>query len=286
MEDVEFDALTRRLGAGSGRRRVVGSLVAGLGGLLGLATVGPGAAKRKQHKRSRKASKAKGRRATNEAKGSGGGKPQGRCQTGKTNCRGTCVDIKTNLGHCGACATACSAGQDCCNGACVPSCTGGAIRDAACICQPPPPPTCGPDNCSGCCDGTTCRDGETSNFCGRGGLSCRGCNSLQVCAGGFCSCQRECCQNFDCEPAGASRCISFGANAGTCEPCFGDRTSPGASCPGFDGTAVPCCSGSCVSAGGVAWCGGCVPFGQDPTAFGGCDGCCSDVCDAGGTLCG
>ncbi|MCP3139297.1 DUF4215 domain-containing protein [Pyxidicoccus xibeiensis] len=41
------------------------------------------------------------------------------CPTGQTSCSGTCRDLTTDVQHCGACGTACSAGNTCVAGQCV-----------------------------------------------------------------------------------------------------------------------------------------------------------------------
>jgi hypothetical protein len=99
MDAHRFDSITRALATGTSRRAVLRRLGTGLTGAVA-ATLGT--------------------KAANAAKGGGGGKPQGRCLEGFTNCRGTCVDIQTNAEHCGACNTVCSgAASTCCGGTCT-----------------------------------------------------------------------------------------------------------------------------------------------------------------------
>lgn len=42
-----------------------------------------------------------------------------KCQSGRTKCGNTCADLNSDANHCGACNTACSAGQTCQGGACT-----------------------------------------------------------------------------------------------------------------------------------------------------------------------
>jgi hypothetical protein len=41
------------------------------------------------------------------------------CAPPKTDCSGSCVDLSSDINHCGTCTTACTAGNDCCTGHCV-----------------------------------------------------------------------------------------------------------------------------------------------------------------------
>ncbi len=107
MDHDRFDAMTKALAAGTSRRVVFRRVGAALGGVLGLGVS----------------------RSLAAPKGGGGGKPQGRCPTGFTNCRGTCVDLTGDSDHCGACATVCPESRPiCAEGVCVAdveeTCTG------------------------------------------------------------------------------------------------------------------------------------------------------------------
>ncbi|HTB74722.1 MAG TPA: hypothetical protein VK762_15840 [Polyangiaceae bacterium] len=51
-----------------------------------------------------------------------------------------------------------------------------------------PPPSCGPQSCSGCCDGTRCADGLSATTCGQGGQACQSCaDQGLLCSGGACT---------------------------------------------------------------------------------------------------
>jgi formylglycine-generating enzyme len=61
------------------------------------------------------------------------------CPLGQTDCGGACVDLKTDAGHCGECATACGVNGTCLQGLCLgPHCEGVA-------------PLCGPAANEDCC---------------------------------------------------------------------------------------------------------------------------------------
>lgn len=45
---------------------------------------------------------------------------------------------------------------------------------------------CGPDSCSGCCEGGTCKGGADSLACGSGGGPCQICAQVQMCQAGSC----------------------------------------------------------------------------------------------------
>lgn len=257
MDPMRFDDLARGLSAASTRRR---ALLGALGGaLLGTGLVTTEEAAAASHRRRRKRRKCLfGQR---------------RCKDGR--CHGCCKDSDCggNVCESGTC-SACPRGQRPCRGGCIPQaaccadseCTGGRVCvDGTCTCGPNqrecngvcigndaccgsdcPVKTCGPENCAGCCDGTTCRDGDSLNFCGRGGFLCEACEFLETCAGFGCICEKACCRDSDC-PGPNVRCN----RQGTCESCLPD----GAPLPGgctID-TVGLCCSGSCSNAvcGGV-----------------------------------
>lgn len=126
----------------------------------------------------------------------------GRCQDcprGQRLCRGGCLAESSccNDGECtggqsciaGACA--CRANERLCEGACIPN-------TECCGTDCPPAPTCSPENCNGCCDGATCRQGDSQNFCGRNGEPCQSCALLETCDAGQCLCERECCGDAGC----------------------------------------------------------------------------------------
>src|SRR5262249_28234463 len=59
-----------------------------------------------------------GSSGSNMPGGSGGGSGSTMCPTGQVLCQGACVNLATDAGNCGTCASACAAGQVCQSGAC------------------------------------------------------------------------------------------------------------------------------------------------------------------------
>jgi hypothetical protein len=91
----------------------------------------------------------------------GGGEGGGGCRASETDCSGSCADLQTDEGHCGACDVACHEGQTCTSG--------------ECLCP------AGLDDCGDSCanlqsDGQHCGNCETS------------CSPTQTCSAGVCSC--------------------------------------------------------------------------------------------------
>ncbi len=84
------------------------------------------------------------------------------CSAGQSACSGACVDTRGSALHCGACGNACSPGNLCVNGACMPSCPGMQTL----------------------CNGNLCvSTGTDRAHCGRCGNTCM---TGQVCSNGRC----------------------------------------------------------------------------------------------------
>jgi len=101
--------------------------------------------------------------------------PQGSCSA--ANCVGCCksgvcqtVPSSSACGYGGISCRACSAGEQCVNGACSGS------------------TTCSATSCSkGCCNASGCQDGTTDAACGIGGKTCQNCTTNgQVCMQSAC----------------------------------------------------------------------------------------------------
>lgn len=133
----------------------------------------------------------------------------------------------------------------------------------------PPPSTCSPQSCPGCCDRGECKPGTGGGACGRGGELCTDCALVgkQCTAGGQCS-------TSGCEPKCAGKC------AGADDGCNG--TCPTGSCPG-------CCNGTSCELGTDdracgATGGGCLDCGA---AGGKCDkGSCTGLAKCDPSICG
>jgi hypothetical protein len=169
-----IDRLARRLAATTTRR---GLARLGLGGALaglGLSADAALAACKAPRRKCRKGRECCSRRCKRGkcAPCPGGQCPP--CAAGLTLCQGACVDLKSNTDHCGLCDFACLAGQSC--------------TDGFCIC---------PNCATGCCDGATCRDGTTDQFCGGRGGGCMTCSSSQACVDKDCV-DRPCGQGGPC----------------------------------------------------------------------------------------
>lgn len=183
----------------------------------------------------------------------------GACSTTKcdaTNCSGCCVGDKCLPGT-----DPLSCGQ---NGQQCISC---ATQGQTCQAQKPGgrcvgTPTCGPENCGGCCDGTTCVTGVDATACGAKGAACANCAAAgQVCNTTTRQCETHvtcgpancpgCCAGNECvvaeTPAACGKagqaCFACAPNetcdAGVCKPA---ATCDPATCPG-------CCIGDICAAG-------------------------------------
>jgi hypothetical protein len=227
MDADRFDALARAVGRTTTRRRLLRTLVAGMGTLLGTAnpSLGTGSAAsvcdvasctelvQKLHKDCVKACK--------KEKEAGSGacilaceldyylslrtcRRTGGCTEVFTHCcGGACLDVRADPNHCGSCDTRCPPGQPCCDG----SCRG---DDAA--------------NCGSC--GNTCPRSESGPGHCVGG-QCHRCGPAET----------------ECPSGGAIFCVDLRTSPSSCGAC-------GAACPGDR----VCCDGKCTA--GVARCGG------------------------------
>ena len=179
--------------------------------------------------------------------GSTGGANENGCPAGQQLCDGQCVDLQTNLDHCGHCGFFCASGLVCTDGVCLdPGCgadptTGTALVLCTGICVNT---DTDPNNCGACdnvCPGgpdATCRDGACA--CLPDGASCANTYSY------------NCCSN-KCPPSGVCGCVPpAGACNNTGECCL----QAGGGCvnglcaytSGFACTLdAECISGKCVN---------------------------------------
>lgn len=192
------------------------------------------------------------------------------CGPGLTDCGSTCVDLSSDMNHCGACGAVCESGL-------VPvECRSGVCERASC---PVGITYCGavdgcrdtmtdPAHCGGCQQ--PCADGEcVGGVCGGGGGAGGGCDLGMTDCGGVCTDLND---NANCGACGTA----CGANQ-TCTGgvCVDNPVDPNACAPGLEN-----CFGTCVDLTNNANnCGGCgipCPAGQL---------CQSKVCVAGGPAC-
>lgn len=142
---------------------------------------------------------------------------------------------------------------------------GWACFDGTCV----EPPTCSPDNCTGCCDPVRgCVVGDTDEACGTSGLACSTCVGNEACDGQTCvapcseTC-RGCCDGEAC--LAGSTDAACGTEGAACEDC-GDA----ASCSDENVCVADSCAASCAGC-----CDGnsCMP------------GTNANVCGVGGSAC-
>ncbi len=167
-----------------------------------------------------------------------GGEACASCGPGFGCNAGVCERAET----CGpATCTGCCVGDICATGNQSAACGGGGVACSNCGAEAPPRvcqggvcelPTCGPNNCLGCCAGNTCVVGTQDNACGSpSGLACTDCTqAAQVCVGRTC---RErcgagncagCCQGNTCSTgfansacgSGGVSCVNCSARGSTC----------------------------------------------------------------------
>jgi hypothetical protein len=149
---------------------------------------------------------------------------------------------------------------------------------------------CGPESCTGCCQGNTCIESLTDATCGTGGAACVDCTATgQTCDVGTGTCQGTascgpgtcvgCCQGDTCVQSltdgacgtGGAACVDCTATGQTCDvsagTCQGTPSCGPASCSG-------CCQGnSCIQPPTDAACG----TGGEP-----CQACASNEKCSGG----
>ncbi len=217
----------------------------------------------------------------------------GRCVcagSGLLLCSGRCVDVMTDVNHCGRCGNFCPSGSACVGGACVCG-TGRTACSGRCVDLQTDYSNCG--SCGNYCDFSatctagTCRcssglsdcsgrciDLQTSfSNCGACGTTCR---SDQVCRAGACAC-----------PTGSmtcgGRCVDVTRDATNCGTC-------GMTCPAA-GYGAACLSGRCGCTSGVL-CGEgaaarCVDTTRDTANCGACGAACTGAreCVSGRCVC-
>jgi hypothetical protein len=209
-------------------------------------------------------------------------------QCGPTNCTGCCAGTTCVAG--GA-ANECGSGGQACQ-----SCAANGLVCTAQQCAPPTPPSCGPANCAGCCQGSVCMSGTNGAACGEKGGQCQDCGATgATClsdggAGGMCgaeacdsvSCPNGCCDaNLTCQPGtslgacgvggnSCEDCSAFGPGRGGFAPfqliCSNQTCVPGPPCTCANG----CCdaNGACQTGSSNTQCGSPYSFCDDCTLSG------------------
>jgi hypothetical protein len=229
MDGSDFDALTRTLTTVGSRRRALVGLMSGTLGLSGVwseeATAKPCKKIKNKKKRKKCLSKAK---TTPGCTRNCAGKT-----CGDDGCGGSCGDCFRGSCQGGVCV--CPSGEDVCDGACMPKCDPGEMREpGSCHCCMRNTGLCGIGVrcCSGVCGGPQVCQGKNGSEDCTFGEQCRS----GVCQAGKCTCDGDICDGIcrvPCATPVAAR------NWETCACC---RTN-GNSC--IDGTCGCCCSGIC-----------------------------------------
>jgi hypothetical protein len=210
MDGNRFDAISRALGAGVSRRgalRIIAAVVAGGSAtrLADDAAAIPSGPSRRSLCRVPFAGCTKDGQCCTGTCMTSRSLPRSQrnrcaCDNGLTPCNGFCVDIETDINHCGACGNVCAATEWCVSGVCECKrlCNG---RE------------CGDDSCGGTCG--TCTD---DNTCIDGACLCDG----AVCADGTKCCDETCLDTSD----DNANCGACGNVCGAAERCL-DSTCVG-----------------------------------------------------------
>jgi hypothetical protein len=236
------------------------------------------------------------------------------CQSGQSNCAGSCVNTATDRANCGGCGNACAAGRICQGGACVLSCPSGQTACGS-LCVNPETDGANCGVCGNVCTGgrvcsagaCTCPSGQTlcggvcvdlrSSFahcgvCNRAcaaGQVCSNSACVTTCAGGLSNCSGACVDIFS-SVAHCGACGSACALANATQTCSGGTCGIGACLPGFancNGMTVDGCEVNITNT--VTNCNGCnnncatLPGVNSATCVAGA--CANLVCFAGRANC-
>ncbi|MDX2087476.1 MAG: hypothetical protein SFX73_06490 [Kofleriaceae bacterium] len=160
------------------------------------------------------------------------------CSTSQIVCSDVCTDVLRDEDHCGACGTACDAGEQCTNGACVLACPAGLVAcDGTCI---------DPNTDRLHCGATTCADDATDGAVCGAGFVCDGAGACALsCQAGLVACDGTCIDpTTDREFCGATTCADDATDGVTCDA--------GEVCNGAGACALSCqaglvaCDGTCI----------------------------------------
>ena len=173
------------------------------------------------------------------------------CESGLTDCGGTCVDLQSDFNNCGACGEICESGL-------VPvECRSGVCERANC-----------PVGITYCGIADGCRDLTSDpGHCG----ACANACASGVCSGGVCAAGGGTCAEGQADCGGI--CVDTCCNNSHCGAC-GNACPPGETC--FEGI-CGCPSGLCCAEGEVNCNGTCVSTCCDNNNCGAC----GNVCKGG-----
>lgn len=193
-------------------------------------------------------------------------------------CGVDCVDVQSNIDHCGGCFLACLPGQVCSEGVCAEGCGAGLVSCGGdCVDAQTSSVHCG--SCDNACRADqACVGGVCTLSCGAGQTECGGacvdtmsdrtncggcgveCPSDRTCSDGRCACPGSL---VECN----GRCVDTTEDADNCGVC-------GTACDENE----QCSSGSCICESGLFRCdGACVALELDPTNCGVCGNACTEA---------
>lgn len=157
------------------------------------------------------------------------------CPNGCCDAEGNCITTPdaTKCGGGGDACTACGSSQECKDGKC----------------------TCTTASCSGCCDGDTCKTGNTKAECGKSGEACQACNDPQTCISGACGdgCNAStcpgCCNGNQCNFGGATDASACGIGGASCVACKSGESCANGTCNNPTACDATSCATGCCAGG-------------------------------------
>jgi len=200
------------------------------------------------------------------------------CFFGEVVCSGQCVDTKSNAKHCGACGTACAAGETCKNSLCRNTCASGqSVCDGKCVDLKTSAAHCG--SCgTACVTGETCKNSLCRNSCASGQSVCGGkCVDLKTSAVHCGACGTACQGTEACEDGQCKSSCAGGKLAceGQCVDVQTSKEHCGA-CGNVCGGGKLCSGGKCGCASGLKDCDGrCVNIKDNYKHCGACGKACN-----------
>ncbi|TNE46593.1 MAG: hypothetical protein EP343_23615 [Deltaproteobacteria bacterium] len=215
------------------------------------------------------------------------------CSGEEVLCNETCTSTKTDVNHCGACGTSCSANEICKDGACEPKttcATGQAQCKSGCTDLQTDANHCGTCG-TACSPGQSCVKGQCKLVCPPGQTNCSGqCIDLQTdtqhcgACGKACGAGRVCLQSkcvVVCATGQSNcsgQCVDTQTNTSHCGGC-GKTCSTGQTCNQGQCSSPTHHSGNCFT---IQCKGVCINQKQDTKNCGGC----GLVCKSGELCCG